>query len=568
MRPDDPNWHSQVEPPLVLDDGGEPPWDEAADVLVVGLGIAGACAALQAKEGGLDVIALDRELGGGATVLSGGVVYAGGGTSVQKQVGEQDSPDAMFEYLKLETQGVVSDETLMRFCRESASTLDWLMAHGVQFSGPVWKEKTSYPNVDYFLYHSDNSLLPAYRGDQPPAARGHRGVIRSGKSATNLGGSIFFPLRDAAERLGVHVHRKAEVRQLVMDADGCVIGVKALQFAAGSAAFSEHERCVQWGERLARAYPRMLPGGKWVARRVHKFFQRAAELEASAREVRYYRARRGVVLSAGGFIFNRAMVRHYCPQYRRGMPLGTRADDGSGIRLGQSAGGDTTRMSRGTAWRFINPPRAWSQGIIVNARGERYVNECTYGATIGDAMVERNDGMGWLILDGELIKQAWRQILPGRVLPFQRNLAALNMLFGRRKAKDEAALCAEFGFDPNVLNQTLADYARAARGDIADAFAKPPTDIHALRPPYHVIDVSLSARLLPCTVLTMGGLVVDERSGQVLDEAGRPIAGLYAAGRSAVGIPSHLYMSGLSLADGVFAGRRAAHHLSGAPGIP
>ena len=40
--------------------------------------------------------------------------------------------------------------------------------------------------------------------------------------------------------------------------------------------------------------------------------------------------------------------------------------------------------------------------------------------------------------------------------------------------------------------------------------------------------------------------------------AGRPIPGLYAAGRSAVGIPSNNYVSGLSLADGVWSGRRAA----------
>ena len=37
----------------------------------------------------------------------------------------------------------------------------------------------------------------------------------------------------------------------------------------------------------------------------------------------------------------------------------------------------------------------------------------------------------------------------------------------------------------------------------------------------------------------------------------RRYRGLYAAGRTALGIPSHLYISGLSLADCVFSGRRA-----------
>ena len=57
--------------------------------------------------------------------------------------------------------------------------------------------------------------------------------------------------------------------------------------------------------------------------------------------------------------------------------------------------------------------------------------------------------------------------------------------------------------------------------------------------------------------LTLGGLKVDEHNGAVLDGNGQPIAGLYSAGRTAIGIASHLYISGLSLADCVFSGRRA-----------
>jgi 3-oxo-5alpha-steroid 4-dehydrogenase len=45
--------------------------------------------------------------------------------------------------------------------------------------------------------------------------------------------------------------------------------------------------------------------------------------------------------------------------------------------------------------------------------------------------------------------------------------------------------------------------------------------------------------------------------------AGEPVAGLYAAGRSAVGICSNSYISGLSLADCIFSGRRAGLHAAG-----
>ena len=58
----------------------------------------------------------------------------------------------------------------------------------------------------------------------------------------------------------------------------------------------------------------------------------------------------------------------------------------------------------------------------------------------------------------------------------------------------------------------------------------------------------------------MGGLVVDEESGLVRGEDGAPIERLYAAGRTAVGVPTENYVSGLSLADCVFSGRRAGAH--------
>jgi 3-oxo-5alpha-steroid 4-dehydrogenase len=75
-------------------------WDDTADVVILGLGCAGACAALEARAAGADVLVLEREtLGGGTSALSGGLIYLGGGTPVQKQCGFEDSPEAMFQYL-------------------------------------------------------------------------------------------------------------------------------------------------------------------------------------------------------------------------------------------------------------------------------------------------------------------------------------------------------------------------------------------------------------------------------------------------------------------------------------
>jgi len=65
-------------------------------------------------------------------------------------------------------------------------------------------------------------------------------------------------------------------------------------------------------------------------------------------------------------------------------------------------------------------------------------------------------------------------------------------------------------------------------------------------------------------MLTLGGLVVAEETGQVRRADGTVVPGLYAAGRSAVGLCSRSYVSGLSLADCVFSGRRAGRHAAAA----
>jgi 3-oxo-5alpha-steroid 4-dehydrogenase len=256
------------------------------------------------------------------------------------------------------------------------------------------------------------------------------------------------------------------------------------------------------------------------------------------------------------------MMKHHAPKYFAGIPLGTPGDDGSGIRLGQSVGGATDRLDRATAWRFINPPLAWSNGIIVNAQGHRIINESCYGATLGEAIVERNDGKAWLVLDKELVARSRREALPGKVLGFQWQLAWLNLLFALHRVPDIAALAAHIGANPVALQSTIDENNLAAAGSKPDRFGKDPADMHVLRAPFYIIDISLGARFFPCPVLTMGGLVVDEDTGAVKNEAGDAIAGLYAAGRTAVGIPSHLYMSGLSIADCIFSGRRAARSIA------
>jgi 3-oxo-5alpha-steroid 4-dehydrogenase len=268
-----------------------------------------------------------------------------------------------------------------------------------------------------------------------------------------------------------------------------------------------------------------------------------------------------VVLAAGGFVANRQMMREHAPGFRGGLPLATPGDDGSGIRLGTGAGGATRFLDRVSVWRFLSPPPALLRGVLVDQAGQRVCDESRYGAAIGEAIVTRHHGRAWLLVDRVTVAEARRQ-LRGTTLWFQRLQAMYLLTAGRISAPTVTALAARAGLDADGLTLTLDAYNRAAAAGLADPAGKPADLVRAQdQPPFSLIDCSVRPQLAnPAPMLTLGGLVVAEQTGQVCRADGTSVPGLYAAGRSAVGLCSHSYVSGLSLADCVFSGRRAGRH--------
>ncbi len=534
-----------IDPPLTVTDASSTAWDAQCDVLVAGFGAAGAAAAITAREQGAEVLVIDRFDGGGATAKSGGVVYAGGGTAQQKAAGYDDTPEQMFNYLRQETGDAVTPETLRRFCEDSTGLIEWLESIGADFRSTEPPPKTSYPKDGIYLYYSGNEAVPAYAEHARPAPRGHRtrGSWLSGKA-------LFEFLSRRVQDLGIEVRPQTAARRLIVDPAGQVLGLEVHQLPPGSAAARQHRKLIRRAESLHNVAP------GWADR----LRARARALELTAARPLKLRARHGVILSTGGFIFNREMVTQYAPRFQQTMRLGTTGCDGSGIRLGQSAGGVAARMEKVSAWRFINPPTAWPTGIVVNRAGRRFCNEQVYGAKLGVEMCEDHDGHAWLILDRRLRRKALREALFGGLWFFQSVPAFFLMLFAPR-ARTPERLAARIGVDPAGLRASLDAYNRAVAGECADETGKAPDFRAELREaPYFALDISAGSSSFPCPSITLGGLRIDEDNGQVIDRDGRPIAGLYAAGRTAVGIASNGYVSGLSIADCLWSGRRAGSH--------
>jgi 3-oxo-5alpha-steroid 4-dehydrogenase len=522
-----------------------PAWDEVVDVVVVGFGGAGACAALEAEARGASVLIVDRFEGGGATAASGGVYY-GGGTSHQAAAGFQDDAQEMFRYLRSEIGDVVSDATLSRFCDESAANLTWLERQGVPFGSAFSPENAGYPGNGIFLYYTGNEATEKCRHIARAAPRGHRTV---GSGAT---GRIFWEkLADTVRGRDIPVWLHAPVTRLVVDEKGDIIGVEVNRLEA---VMSRHRALWQKAKRRL---------GLTKSKGAERFAASLAAIEAGSTTRSYVRATRGVILATGGFIYNRPMVREFAPLYANGTPLGLPGCDGSGIGMGISAGGVAERMNRICAARSISPPTEFIEGVIVNARGERLINEDCNTSTLGRTIAESEDGTAWVILDRRMLATAFRKSLPskGRMILIHCLPALMLILFGSRKTRNIETLARKCGLPPAALEQTVAYYNAIAGSAFDDPLGKRKQLLKPiLQPPFYALNISRDSRAAPLATFTLGGLRVDEESGQVIRTDGSPIKGLYAIGRAATGLASSLYIGGLSIADCVFSARRAARH--------
>lgn len=536
---------------------------EETDVVVLGFGAAGACAAIEAADAGARVTVLDRWGGGGATARSGGVVYAGGGTPQQRDAGFTDDPDAMYAYLRHEEGAAVDQATLRRFCERSAADLAWLRAMGVEIAPGFDPSKSVVPaGDDVGLYFSGNERQDA--GDRGAVPRGHR-VAGRGMTGRDLHGA----LAAAARRRGITARIGVRPLRLLVD-DGRVVGVEVLEL---------HDR-----PGVARRH-RALFGlatttGQLLRRPVPAVWRAIDRLEATRSHRRRILACGGVVIATGGFAFNPAMLAVEAPAYARSMPLGTAGDDGSGIELARRAGAAVRMMDHCAASRFIAPPVALCEGVLVDAAGARICDESLYAATLS-RHIAHHGGRAWLVIDDTVRRRVVDELhrlpglaghrpsdlLRGRInhVLFPHLFGRINLYVNRDRAPSVVALAERCGIAPDGLAATIDDYNERARVGAPDPAGKAAALLRPLeRPPFLAVPCHLDGWLFPAPTITLGGLDVEGLTAAVRRSDGTRIPGLFAAGRAAAGVASRSYVSGLSLADCVFSGRNAGRSAAAA----
>ncbi len=479
------------------------------DVIVIGAGNAAACAALAARENGASVIMLEaapiEECGGNSRYTAGLMRVVFNGLDDLEQIipdlsdAEKESDfgtyttDQYYDDMGRITQYRTDPDLCELLITRSLETLVWMRKKGVKFQASFGRQS----------YKVDGKFK-----------------FWGGLAAETWGGGpgLVENEHKACEREGIRILYETPAIALIMDDAGKVLGVKA-----------KHEG-------------------------------RNVEIRAKA-----------VVLACGGFESNAEMrTRYLGPGWDLAKVRGTRYNTGLGIQMALDVGAMSYGHWSGchaVGWDMNAPPfgdlsvgdnfqkHSYPWGIMINARGERFVDEgadfrnYTY-AKYGRVVLEQPGMFAWQIFDAKIIPALRDEYRIKRVTKVSANTL-------------EELIVKLEGVDTEACRREIAAYNKAVRTEIPYNMAiKDGRRTEGLKinksnwantidtPPFEAYAVT-------CGVTFSFGGVKITTAGEVEDTAGKPIAGLFAAGELVGGLFYHNYPGGTGLTSGSVFGKIA-----------
>jgi len=533
------------------------------DVIVVGGGVAGLCAATAAHDAGAATLLLEAsDKIGGTASWSGGALWIPANHHLLA-AGGHDSREQALAYMRACAGGPEDDSVLVKYVDCADEVIKYLeSATPLQF---------------------EVGTMPDYQGLVV-------GAFSEARLSRSLAPTIF------------NVHRLGEAESVLRRSPYGTMPFGYQEFSdmdavlhperIDEALFAERLEAgyIGWGEALTGA---LLLGLKErnveivVNARV-KSMRRSDEDGSLGCEVEGFSQRistRALILCCGGYEWDAELVEENFPGVSF-EPATVPTNRGDGWRMAVAHG--AAIANRGVCWgwpaykipgetivegtpliRTCLVERTLPHLILVNAKGERFVDESLPYHTILKALLQRDDGGRFInlpayhVFDGQFReKYAFGPLAPGMPLPDWVDTAPT-----------PEALARKIGIDRDGLEATLARFNRDVLGDGADhQFHRgeqpygrfwgdkenlPAPNLGTLEvPPYHAVPVVVS------NIGTCGGPRID-CSGKVLDRAARPIPGLYAAGNCTAAISGPAYFGpggtiGPAMVFGVLAGRAAA----------
>jgi tricarballylate dehydrogenase len=479
------------------------------DVVVVGGGNAALTAALAAREQGANVLVLERapvdERGGNSRFTAGAirVVYNGLDDllKLMPDLTEEEkrnsdfgvyTSDQYFDDLARVTQDRANPDMAELLITRSFDTLLWLRGKGIRFM-PMYGRQAF--KVDGKMKFWGGLTVEAYGG----------------------GPGLIEMLHKSVEKNGIEVLYGTRAQSLLRDERGI------------------------WGVTVRQG-------------------QRSFDIGAKS-----------VVLACGGFESNAEWrTRYLGPGWDLAKVRGTRFNTGDGIRMALDIGAMPYGNWSGchaVAWDRNAPEfgdlavgdnfqkHSYPFGLMINARGERFVDEgadfrnYTY-AKYGRAILEQPGQFCWQVFDSKvthLLRDEYRirQVTKAKADTLEDLAKKLEGVDGAAFLKTvtayNAAVRQDITFNPAIKDGRRADGLPVPRANWANALDKPPYEAYA-------VTCGLT--------FTFGGLKIDN-DGRVIDTEGAPIRGLYAAGELVGGLFYFNYPGGTGLMSGSVFGKIA-----------
>jgi 3-oxosteroid 1-dehydrogenase len=538
-------------------------WDRTADVVVAGSGGAALTAAVTAAAGGVQVMVLEKsDKVGGTTGVSGGVLWIPANHHM-KEVGVEDSPEEALRYIRRLTMGREPDPALIDdFVATGGDVVQWL-----EDNTPV----RMFPTKWFADYYAD--LPGGKREGRSLEPRVFEARTQLGDWAARVRTSPYEPLLTMEEKFSLGLNGKLLEDRSVEEV--CAERARSGAAVIGGAFISMLLKgCLDRGATVLTTTPArelvLDDDGRVVGVRA----------ESGGGSVTIG-ARRGVVLAAGGYEWNPELVKSFLTVPSLAA-LSPPFNEGDGLIMGMEAGAAVANMN--SAWWFpaMRDPTMTYEGkplyhlgagrnvagtIVVNKYGRRFANEGTTYQDYPKSLMAYdpvrvdfpNESPVWMIFDQHTKDtQVILNLMPGQAAP--------DWVIRSRSIRGLAEL---IGVPGDNLVETLERFnANAARGVDPDFHRatvywenflaggpSPAANLAPINtPPFYALPIYLGA------LGTNGGLRIDV-DGRVRSLRGGIIEGLYAAGNTTANIFGSMYPAGgATIGPGVVFGHHAGRH--------
>lgn len=454
-----------------------------ADVVIVGAGMSGLCAAISAAEEGARVVVLEKT----ANVNFRGYDYGAIDSSSQKQAGIHiDKVMATREIMRYSAYKG-NQRVVMKWVNESGRVNDWLLSMALKAGCKVqhvWQQDEmvaegatlpTFPTMTFVLEPTAEAIEKA-----PKGMIGGNPVI-----------AMAYTLQTAATEKGVDLRFNLPAVQLVRESqEGRV------QAVVGKSA-----------------------DGKYIR----------------------FAARKGVILCAGDYGNDKEMLQYYIPSSEtvKINLYPSKANTGDGHKMGLWAGAAIDEAPHAPMYfdfGMVDAPgladsvmrQPW---LGLNVEGERFANEDLPYAYIANSTRQQNDYTRWNVWDAKWPEEAPRfhQTACKSLKSVYHDPKRLQQLIADgivKSANTLEELAEKMNLPPDKLKASVRRYNElAGKGFDEDFYKRADCMTTIEKAPFYAAHISMAL------LVTLGGLKINEEM-QVLDKKNKPIPGLYAAGNN------------------------------------